>query len=283
MRNLLASEIPPMRANGNRLQTLLPLAGAIILSGAVLGAEMSATDIIKKSEAAYAAVKTYVGTTTVRTKAEIGETKLDQVSLAKVTFARPGKVRIEGKTASGGVLGQGGHPFAIISDGTKTWKSWAIQNNGAFAEVRNVAGAGMGGVAQGAAEAMAAALMKSDGAWTGGSDPFIAPRLAGARLEGHEKIDGADCYKLASKHAALGDVTMWIDSKTFLLVQMMRELNEEQLAKQAKVAEAARKSRGKELPANRPATKSMVSVFSFKNDKVDGPVDETLFADPTKK
>lgn len=139
------------------------------------------------------------------------------------------------------------------------------------------------GIAQGAAEAMAAALMKSDGAWTGGSDPFIVPRLAGANLEGHEKIDGADCFKLVSKHAKLGTVTMWIDSKTFLLRQMTRELSEQQLVEGAKTAEAALKKLGKEMPANRPTAKSMVSVFSFKTDKVDGPVEEKLFADPTKK
>lgn len=159
----------------------------------------------------------------------------------------------------------------------------ALQNNGAFVEVRDVVNAGMGGVAQGAAELMASALMKSDGAWTGGSDPFIVPRLAGARLEAHEKIDDADCFKLISKHSQLGDVTLWIDSKTFRLCQITRELNEEQLAEQAKRVEEALKRSGKENPVKRMPIKSMVSTFSFKDEKIDGPVDEKLFADPTKK
>ena len=87
----------------------------------------------------------------------------------------------------------------------------------------------MGGVAQGAAEAIASALMKSDGTWACGSDPFISIRLAGAKLERHEKIDVADCHKIASQDHRLGDLTMWIDSKTFLLLQMKRELNEKQM------------------------------------------------------
>src|SRR5262245_42410014 len=136
------------------MKTLLLMVGIIVLSGQVLAAdpEMSATDVIKKSEAAYAAVKTYVGTTTVRTKTDAGAVKLDTVSTAKVTFVRPGKVRIEGKAGAFDVMGQGGKPFAIVSDGTTTWKSYAIQNNGAFSEAESLrrAVAAMTGVAQGA-------------------------------------------------------------------------------------------------------------------------------------
>lgn len=203
----------------------LLLAGMAVLSGEVVSAqtpEMSAADVIKKSEAAYAAVKTYSGTTTVRSKSDHGTMKLEQISTAKVIFMRPGKVRIEGRTSSRDPSGKDGHPFAIVSDGTTTWKSWAIQNNGTFGVVQNVSMAGMGGVAHGAAETIPAALMKSDGAWVGGSDPFIVPRLSDTKLTGREKIDGADCYKLIAKNEKLGTVTMWIDSKSFLLRQMTK-------------------------------------------------------------
>jgi hypothetical protein len=274
------------------MRILLLLAGVAALSGQALAAdvaEMSASDIIKKSEAAYAAVKTYVGTTTVRTKTDAGVMKWDQVSTAKVTFIRPGKVRIEGKSGAF----KGSQPYAIISDGKTTWKSWAGQNNGAFSEVQNVGMAGMGGVAQGAAEGIPAALMKSDGgkdplafAWMAGSNPFSVTRLSEAKLVGHEKIEDADCYKLVVKHPKLGDVTMWIDSKSFLLRQMTRESNETQLAEQTKSVDETMKKFGKEQPsrkANVPATKSRNVVFSFTIDQVDGPVDAKLFADPTKK
>jgi hypothetical protein len=267
----------------NRMKTLFLLAGSVVLCNAVIGAEMSAGEIIKKSQAAYASVKTYVGTTTVRGKSEVGQMNLEQTSMAKVTFARPGKIHIAGKTASA-VGGKAGHPFTIVSDGKTTWRSWALQNKGAFEPVRSVSGAGMAGVAQGAAEMMAAALMKADGTFTGGADPFIVAQVGGSTLEGHENIDGADCYKLGTKSPIHGDVILWVDSKSFFLRQMMRSLNANQLAEQRKAAEAAMKKAGKEMPVPpvEAAVKSMVHVSSFKTDQVNGEVDEKLFADPTR-
>ena len=85
------------------MRILLLLAGVVVLWGEALAAdvaEMSAGDVIKKSEAAYAAAKTYVGTTTMRVKTDVAGKKMDKVSTAKVTFQRPGKLRIEGKISS---------------------------------------------------------------------------------------------------------------------------------------------------------------------------------------
>ena len=121
------------------MRVLLLLAGMAVLSGEVLAAdvaEMSASDVIAKSEAAYAAVKTYVGTTTMRVKTDMGGKKLDQVSTAKVTFMRPGKIRVEGKTAGFGLPGKDGPPFAIVSDGKTTWKSFAIMDKARFRRCR---------------------------------------------------------------------------------------------------------------------------------------------------
>jgi hypothetical protein len=268
-----------------RMRTLLLVAGAILLSGEAWAAQnsaLSAKDILAKSEAAYAAVKTYVGTTTVRTKSDIGGVKLEQVSTSKITFARPGKVRIEGRTASHNAAVQGGPPFMIVSDGKTTWRSWAIQSKGAFAEVKNVSMAGMGGVAQGAAECIPAALMKSDGAWSGGHDPFIVPRLSETKLEGREQVDGAECYKLVAMNPKLGDVTLWIDENSFLLRQMTREHDEAQLAALSKSVDESLKKFGKERPDKGVKITSRISVSSFTNDQVDGQVSETAFADPTK-
>ena len=103
--------------------------------------------------------------------------------------------------------------------------------------------AGMGGVAHGAAEGIPAALMKSDGTWVGGSDLFIVPRLSPTTLNGREKIDGAYCYKLVAKNPQLGDVTMWIDAKSFLLRQTRRDMSESQHAAQKKSVEEATKGR----------------------------------------
>ena len=68
MKILMPSEFSlprPRNAHRNCRRTLFSLAGTIVLSSPLFGAEMNATDLIKESEAAYAAVKMYVGTTTV--------------------------------------------------------------------------------------------------------------------------------------------------------------------------------------------------------------------------
>src|SRR5262245_30115538 len=242
------------------MRLLLLLSGLIALTGEISAAdvaEMSAADVIKKSEAAYAAVKTYVGTTTMRVKTTIADKKSDEVSTAKVTFQRPGKLRIEGKTASGFSAGKG-KPFVIISDGKTTWKSTAIQNNGAFSEVQNLGLAGASVLSFGVVESIPAALMKSDGAPPSSHDPFMVTRMSPPKLPGHEAIDGADCYKLITKHPQFGDVTLWIDSKSFLLRQMTRNVSDVQLAAAAKSAEEALKKIGQAMPAqpgNFPATK----------------------------
>src|SRR5262245_14045632 len=217
----------------NRMRILLLVIGLAVLSSRVLAADVprqassngkstdvdltNAGDILQKSEAAYAAVKTYVGTTTVRGKADFGVMNLEQTSSAKVSFVRPGKIRIEGRTAGRDPAGRDGQPFTILSDGTTTWRSWAIQNGGAYSVVQNIPMAGMAGVAQGSVEGIPAALMKSDGAWTGGHDPYAIPRMSQTAVAGREKIDGADCYKLVAKNPKHADVTLWIDSKSFLL------------------------------------------------------------------
>ena len=124
MKNSLTSQTPSAQFLSAGTNPSWLLVGLLALAGTARGAEMSGGDILKKSEAAYAAVKTFVGTTIVRGHSEIGGTKLEQISSAKVTFVRPGKVRIEGLTAGRATSFKEGRPFTIVSDGKKTWKSW---------------------------------------------------------------------------------------------------------------------------------------------------------------
>jgi len=267
------------------MRVLLFLASLIILNWWVLmaeGAELTASEVLAKSDAAYAAVKTYVGVTTVRAKTDMGAMKLEQAATAKVTFMRPGKIRIEGK-AAGFAPGMEGPAYGIVSDGKTTWKSLALMNNGAYSEVKNIAMAGVAGVALGAAEGIPAALMKSEGAWTARHDPFAVPSLSETKLAGHETIDSADCYKLVAIHPELGKVTLWIDAKSFLLRQMTKELTGAQLAAAVQKASEAMKGAGPALPANMAAIKSKSDMFSFAIEKVDGSVDAKLFTNPMKK
>lgn len=253
----------------------------VMMCNVAYSADLSPSDVVKKSQDAYKALKTYVGSTTAKQTTDIGGKNHESTASAKVTFKQPGQIHIAGKDMQGGA-------FTIISDGKKTWHSWVSKDKGAFTEIDNIAMSGMGGVAIGAADRIPSALLEGQ-QFTGGGSPFIGHKVAGSKLAGHEKIDGHDCYKLVSKSETLGDRTLWIDSKSFLLRQMKSENNEKQLAAMKKSADEAMKRLGKESDKAALAAlamqnvKSMVQVHSFTIDKVDDAVDEKLFADPTKK
>ena len=101
---------------------------------------------------------------------------------------------------------------------------------------------------------------------------------------GHEMVDGAECYVVII-HATETTNTLWIDTKAFLLRRMKEEQNEQQLiAEETSMNELrTRFGHGKSLRVSAMKMKSSERVHSFKIDKVNGKVEEKLFADPTKK
>src|SRR5262249_10525345 len=114
----------------------------MVSAGAAWAAAMSGQDVLQRSADADGALKTYVGTTTIRSTAQFGGRKLEQTATAKIRFSRPGKLRIDGKMTMG-------QPFTIISDGTNTWLSRGFTRGGAFekAQSTEMAIAAMTGVA----------------------------------------------------------------------------------------------------------------------------------------
>ena len=243
----------------------------VLWAGGVSAADLTGDEILTKSENAYAALKSYVGTTTVKSNAVINDMHIAQTAMAKIVFSRPGKIRIEGKDTSG-------QAFTIVSDGKGTWSSWAIKNKGAFERSQSVemAIAGMTGVAAGAPTQIPAALMKLNWGY-----PFV--RAKDSKLEGREKIRGADCYRVVSKTPA-GRTRYWVDSRNFLLRQMKEEQDENELAElQRKVEEEAGKTlreQGIEMP--KFAMKSRETLHSFAIEKINVSIDPKLFQDPTK-
>jgi outer membrane lipoprotein-sorting protein len=199
------------------------------------GAAVNANSILEKSVAAYAAVKSYVGTTSVRVKA--GEGK-ETTATARITFQRPGKIRIEGKDLSG-------EGYLIVSDGTTTWRSRAADRKGIQQqESLRMAIAGMTGVAAQAPTVVPGSLM--DLPW--GNNLRVAA-MGASKLEGREKIGGADCYRISSDNAAAKSV-FWVDSKTFLLRQLRQGIHKFEF------------------------------LHSFAVEKLNGPVDNKLFLAP---
>src|SRR5947209_7806854 len=60
-------------------------------------AGMSGPQLLRMSAAAYAALHSYSGTTTVHSEVRLGQSKVAQSATAAVRFQRPAKIRIEGK------------------------------------------------------------------------------------------------------------------------------------------------------------------------------------------
>ncbi len=231
------------------------------------GTAETAKQLIAKSEAAYAAVKSYVGTTTVRVSG-LGPTNLEGVATADITFVRQGKYRIQGATMKIGAMP--GSSYQIVCDGNKTWRSFPLLDKGGFVEVKDLMMAGMMGAGMGAAEGIPTLLMKADGIKASPLDPFFIPRLAGGTLVGRETIENADCYKLEANHAVLGNVTLWIDYKTHFLRQMSSETD---TAK----ARAAAVAAGATLPAN-AQNLIMKRLYTFSVKQLDQPVDPAIFS-----
>ena len=230
------------------------------------GSVETAKQLIAKSEAAYAAVKSYVGTTTVRVS-QLGSTKMDGVATADVTYVRPGKYRINGTSLKIGAKPT--NSYQIVSDGSKTWRSFPPMDKSGFAEVKDLTFAAMMGVGMGAAEVIPAILMKADGIKAVAIDPFFLPSVSGSTLTGRETIGDSDCYKLECNAAVMGNITLWIDSKTFFLRQMSSETDTSKVR-------AAASAAGVTLPSNAPSI-ILKRVYTFSVKHLDQPADSTLF------
>jgi len=237
----------PMRA----LMTVIP---TILWCGCSVAVDMTAEEILDNSEAAYVALRSYEGTTTVNSTIDTGSQKCEQTATAKITFARPGKIRIEGKTARS-------NPYAIVSDGKGT--CLAFEGNGAFRKTKvESAIARMTGVALKAPAIVPSALLKLEWKY-----PFDAGIKSTAEFVGREMVGDNECYKIVIK-SPMQNSTYWIDTKTFLLRQLKEELS--------KSARAA-------LSAPEVGVGSMVSVHTFTIDRVNTTVAEENFAASTEK
>src|SRR4051812_14473500 len=156
--------------------------GLLLAARGAAGAEMSGSPLLQKSAAAYAALRSYAGTTRVRSEVQVGPTKVAQTATAAIRFQRPGRIRIEGKDATG-------RPYHIISDGRVTSSAPTSRTNPAWQKMPTVEMAivGLTGIGVGAPATVPAALMNLR--W---GNPFTH-RMGSRRLP-DERIDGQACY-----------------------------------------------------------------------------------------
>jgi hypothetical protein len=272
------------------------LARAVRLAGASLAllilfggcaAGPSGEDILRKSQAAYAALQSYEGTTTVIGRAIVSGATLEQKASARISFLRPERIRVDGRDVRG-------QPFSIVSDGKDVWLAVAFQQDGRYrkAESLESAIAAVTGIAAQAPTIIPAALIPL--AWG-----FPWTLTEEAKLLGREQVAGVSCYKIAVKAAPAsplaGTRTFWVDNTSFLLRQLREQQDEQDLARMrvemrqmieervSEVPEAEKQQleRVRELFAAASIT-SRDTVHSFQIERINGVVDPKIFEDPTK-
>ena len=261
------------------------LALLVLLGGCASGP--SGEDILRKSQAAYAALQYYEGTTTVSGRTIVSGATLEQKASARISFLRPERIRIDGRDVRD-------QPFSIVSDGKNTWLAVAFQQDGRYRKVESLesAIAAVTGIAAQAPTIIPAALIPL--AWG-----FPWTLTEEAKLLGREHVAGASCYKIAVKAAPgsplAGTRTFWVDGTSFLLRQLREQQDEQDLARmrvemrqmleervaEAPEAEKQQLERVRELFAAAPI-KSRDTVHSFRIERIDGALDPKLFEDPTK-
>lgn len=250
------------------MKNFLLLLGVVLClgNGTVLAQppELTGYEILQKSAETYAALPDYSGGTAVISQGNFeGGLQLLSTSTAMITFKRSGTLHIPGQLS-------GGNPYHLDGDdkGATLTFNFTPRNKGTETtkKYKNVvlAISAATGIAQSAPTVISAALLN----W---NYTFLKDKEAS--LLGNEKFGEEDCYKVTADSTTPASTlkrTYWIDTKSFLLVQMRDEdkINWEKL----------QQSLPKQYQPNikTPALQSTMSLFIFTNDK-------TINDDPTNQ
>ncbi|HEX8464694.1 MAG TPA: hypothetical protein VF627_08770 [Abditibacterium sp.] len=229
--------------------------------------------LFDKCRAAYAGLKSYRGTTRTSNLSLIDGAPSIYAGSAKISFQRPGLLRVDGKLAGGG-------DFSILGNAKGSWYRWPIGNGGQWTKIEqlDMAIGSMTGVAASAPTTIPSLLTQP-----GDSGVFAFSQLA--KIDDEEPIDGQMCHKITAKHA-METTSWWIDKKTLLLRRIVGYTSEAQSA--AKMAEVEKAM--KDLPqiAGEEAVPKIDMRFvsrveEFEIEAINEAVDEKLFAPPELK
>jgi len=186
--------------------------GAVAKPGHVLiqapGKAMTSAQIADRCRNAYAALKSYQGTSTVTAATVNGSDPAvhEYHASATVQFVRPGNIRAEGSDASG-------HSFAYISDGVATSYK-AVEGGWQPARNAEMAVASVTGIAIRSATTIPSVLLGIK--W---GNPFVGGTKYAQEVR-EDRVGGRLCYVLTTQAAISERRTtrsLWIDEKTFLL------------------------------------------------------------------
>lgn len=185
--------------------------------------EMTGRAILERCAAAYAALSTYVGKTSVLSDNVTDGIRSQYDGTANIRFTRPDFLHIDGLTASG-------RTYQITFDGKKTMLEHPWKDGDGKKEVKEVASpelavAAMTGVAGAAPTFIPAALMNFNWGF-----PFVEKATKDAVLQGQEDISGDMCYKVVIT-APHDKRTFWVNTKSALLRRYKHEQDEIDVAK----------------------------------------------------
>src|SRR5258708_25554694 len=105
-----------LRLKFGRFGLGVALAAAAGVVCARASVELTGDQVLDRCQKAYAALKSYRGTSTVVTKGDINGMKITFNTSAKIKFVRPAKIRVDGTLMSMGT-------FEFVSDGKQTWQT----------------------------------------------------------------------------------------------------------------------------------------------------------------
>ncbi len=260
------------------------LFGIVVLSGALAWAlpaqgqpappaKTESQLLFDKCQTAYGELKSYRGVTKAMSLSLVNGSPNIYEGSARISFQKPGLLRIDGKLAGGG-------DFSILGNADGSWYRWPLNKNGDWKKVEelDLAIASMTGVAATAPTTIPSLLIQSRNA------PYFGFSEE-AKMDGEEKVAGQMCHKLTAR--SKGETTSWwIDKGSLLLRRIVSYTSEEQSAAQIAEVEKAMKKfpRPEGLDALPKSDMRFVSrIQDFEIEAINEPVDEKLFETPPMK
>jgi len=216
----VAKGVAPASTKAHRVTPVVaaPKPGHVLAQ--VPGKTLTAAQIAARCREAYAALKSYQGTTLGTT---LAVTSLSTVSSkyhtsATIEFVRPGKIRVEGTDMSG-------RSFAYIGDGVKVFDKNLVTGD-VWQKAQNIdtSIASVTGTAQSSATTIPALLLSSSpmNPLSQAQAKTLTPEVR------QDDVDGQHCYLITASLVTATATTsrsFWVDEKTFLLRRSLIDIS----------------------------------------------------------
>lgn len=205
------------------IHTMLLLGIFALISGAggAQAQKLTGAQVIAKCKQAYAGLKSYDGVSQVSVVTQQGNAPVKYNTSAHIQFARPNRIRVGGRSLFGS-------NYAYLSNGSKTWQALTPNN---WQEVKNTeaAIAGATGISMSAGTTIPAILLNTR--WGNAFITTMQPDPAVVQ----DKLNGKTVYRarLSNKQ---GELILWIDPKTFLMVKLYEKRDLSSLRRNSKNA-----------------------------------------------